>query len=226
MEQGGEAKSNVPPTVLYNEIVVVPLSVAYAAQGKFARSDLNFNASLSANLPGASKGRAADFAAYDTNPVNLATNPNYKVVRYGASYSQQVGNDWQVRAALNGQWSRDVLIQGEQMRLGGVDAVRGFSEGSEGGESGMRWNLEGYTPDFGKGDVKARALVFFDAGEVKPNDPNRARSSISSSGLGLRASYTEQFSLRMDAGRIINAGNDPAQRVGDWRAHMGLSANF
>ena len=220
-----ELNSN-PPTVLYNEIVVLPLSVTYAAQGKFTRSDLNFNASLSANVPGMNKGSAADFAAYDTNPFNPAPNPNYKVARYGASYSQLLGEDWQLRAALNGQWSRDVLIQGEQMRLGGADAVRGFSEGSEPGESGMRWNLEGYTPDFGKGDVRARALAFFDAGEVKPNDPIRPRSSISGAGFGLRAGYAGQFSLRMDAARIINAGNDPAQRVGDWRAHLGLTANF
>ncbi len=215
--------TNPPPTVLYNEIVVVPLSVAYAAQGKFARSDLNFNASFAVNLPGMNKGQAADFANYDvfngTKP-----NSNYKVLRYGASYSQRVGDDWQLRAALNGQWSPDTLIQGEQMRLGGIDAVRGFSEGSEGGEIGRRWNLEGYTPDLGKGNLKTRALAFFDAGEVQSR--NGARSSISSAGLGLRAGYADQFTLRIDAGRIINAGTDPAQRVGDWRANLGLSASY
>jgi hemolysin activation/secretion protein len=110
------------------------------------------------------------------------------------------------------------------MRLGGIDAVRGFSEGSEGGEIGMRWNLEGYTPDFGRNDVKVRALAFFDAGEVQP--VGGARSSISSAGLGVRAGYAEQFAWRMDAGRILNAGNDPAQRTGDWRVHLGLSASF
>ena len=212
-----------PVTVLYNEVVVVPLSITYSALGKFAQSDLNLNASLSANLPGMNKGKAADFAAYDL--VNL-TQPdaNYKVVRYGASYSQLVGDDWQFRAGLSGQWSRDVLIQGEQMRLGGADAVRGFSEGSVGGETGARWNLEGYTPDFGSGDVRVRGLVFFDAGEMQ--SANGTKSSISGAGFGLRASFTEQFSLRFDAARIINADTDPLQQVDDWRAHVGLSASF
>lgn len=215
--------TSAPPTVLYNEIVVVPLSLSYAAQGKFSRSELDFNTSVSANLPGASRGRASDFAAYDQ--MNL-TRPNarYTVLRYGASYSQGLGEDWQLRAVLNGQWSHDVLVQGEQMRLGGADAVRGFSEGSEGGERGLRWNLEGYTPDFGRGDARVRALAFFDGGEVRPM--LGPRSSISSAGLGLRAGYTGQFTLRADAGRILNAGSDPAQRVGDWRAHLGLSASF
>ena len=212
-----------PATVLYNEIVVVPVSIAYSAQGKFSRSDLNLNASLSANLPGINKGTAADFATYAQ--VNFSSpNTNYHVVRYGASYSRLLGDDWQFRAALNGQWSRDTLIQGEQMRLGGADAVRGFSEGSVAGEKGTRWNLEGYTPDFGRGDVMARGLVFFDAGEIR--SANGTKSSISGAGIGLRASFAEQFSLRLDAARIINADTDPLQQKGDWRAHIGLSATF
>ncbi|HEX7454961.1 MAG TPA: hypothetical protein VF296_02870, partial [Gallionella sp.] len=68
------------------------------------------------------------------------------------------------------------------------------------------------------------ALAFFDAGEVRSSFSGY--SSISSTGFGLRTSYAEQFTLRMDAGRIINAGNDPVQRVGDWRVNLGLSAIF
>lgn len=212
-----------PVTVLYNEVAVVPLSITYSAQGKFDQSDLNFNASLSANLPGMNKGKAADFAAYDQ--VNL-TQPNvhYRVLRYGANYSQLVGDDWQFRVSLSGQRSHDTLIQGEQMRLGGADAVRGFAEGSVGGETGVRWNLEGYTPDLGSGDIRARGLAFFDTGEMR--SANGTKSSISGAGVGLRASFTEQFSLRFDAARIINADTNPLQQAGDWRAHIGLSASF
>ncbi len=220
-----EQTTTVPVTVLYNEIVAVPLSVAYSAQGKFEQSDIGFNASLTANLPGNRKGTTADFAAYDPSGVGFAQpDANYRVARYGASYSRLIGDDWQLRAALNGQWSRNVLIQGEQFRLGGADAVRGFSAGSVGGETGVRWNLEGYTPDFGKDDVRIRALAFFDTGEAR--SANGAKYSIAGAGLGLRASFTEQFSLRLDAARIINADTDPLQRVGDWRAHLGLSASF
>lgn len=212
-----------PPIVLYREIVVMPLSVAYAAQGKFARSDIGLSVSLAANLPGMNKGKAADFAAHDQV---FFTQPkaNYRVLRYGANYAQLAGGDWQFRTVLNGQWSKDVLIQGEQFRLGGADAVRGFAEGSVGGESGARLNLEGYTPDFGKGDIRARALVFFDAGQTKAADGTK--SSISAAGVGLRASFEERFSLRGDAARIINADTDPLQKVGDWRAHIGLTASF
>ena len=206
-------------TPAYPEIVVMPLSAAYAAQGKLAESDVGFNASFSANLPGMHKGTAADFAAY--NPL---ANPRYKVARYGASYMRLVGDDWKVRIALNGQYSPDTLIPGEQMRLGGADAVRGFSEGSAGGDSGMRWNLEGYAPDFSKGDFKVQALAFFDTGEARAADGTK--SSISGAGIGVRAGYAEQFSLRLDVARIVNADTDPLQSVGDWRVHIGMSASF
>lgn len=215
--------TGTPPTVLYNDIVVLPLSLAYTALGKFAKSDLNLNVSYSVNVPKLRKGREADFAAYDR--VNATgPEPGYRVLRYGMNYSQQIGDEWQFRTALNGQWSGDVLIQGEQLRLGGADAVRGFSEGSEGGEAGTRLNLEGYTPDFGKGDIRARALLFYDVGQAKP--ANGAKTTIAGAGLGLRISYTEQFSMRLDRAQITNAGTDPLQSAGDWRWHAALNATF
>jgi hemolysin activation/secretion protein len=215
--------TNPPPTVLYNEIVVLPVSVTYAAQGKFTSSDVGFNASLAANMPKMAKGHDADFAAYDR--VNL-TRPKskYRVLRYGANYAQQVGEGWQFRTALSGQRSSDVLIQGEQFRLGGADAVRGFSEGSEGGESGARLNVEGYTPDLGTGDYRARALAFYDAGQVTTADG--VKTTISGAGLGLRANFAEQYALRADLARIMKAGTDPEQRAGKWRAHLSLNATF
>ncbi|MBI4937131.1 MAG: ShlB/FhaC/HecB family hemolysin secretion/activation protein [Nitrosomonadales bacterium] len=217
-------QTNPPPsTVIYNEIVTVPASLAYSLQGKFARSDLGLHASLSANLPGAGKGRVSDFAAYD--PLGLLRpDAHYRVLRYGANYAQQIAGDWQVRALLSGQWSRNVLVLGEHMRLGGADGVRGFSEGAENGERGLRWSLEGYTPDLVTGGSSIRALAFFDAGEVRPTDG--VKSFISSAGAGLRASFGGACLLRLDAARIINAGADPLQRTGDWRGHIGLTASF
>jgi hemolysin activation/secretion protein len=157
--------------------------------------------------------------------VNLTDpNPHYKVLRYGAGYSQSLNGGWQIRTSLNGQWSGDVLVQGEQMRLGGADAVRGFSEGSEGGEKGARLNLEGYTPDIGKGDIKTRALVFYDAGQVTP--ANSVKTTISSAGAGLRANYGEQYLLRLDVASIVKAGTDPEQQAGKLRAHLSLNATF
>lgn len=216
--------TGTPSTVLYGEIVVLPVSLTYSTQGKFETSDVNLNLSYSANIPGSKNGEQADFDAYDK--LNLTKpNPNYRVLRYGASYARAVGDGGgQFRAALNGQSSSDVLIQGEQIRMGGADGIRGFSEGSEGGESGARLNIEGYSWDFGRGNIALRAVVFYDMGYVKPT--GGVTETVKSLGGGLRASYTEQYSLRLDWAQIKDAGTDPAQGVGDWRWHASLNASF
>lgn len=210
-------------TVLYNEIVTTPLSVALALNGKTPHSDTNFNFSYAVNVPMLSKGKTADFAAYDPLAL-LKPDAHYAVLRYGASYARLVASDWQLRAALNGQWSNNFLILGEQMRLGGADGVRGFAEGSEGGSSGTRVNLESYTPSYSLWEADTRALVFYDVGRV--SSKNGISSSIASAGIGMRSTYAEQFSLRADMAWITNAGTDPLYRKGDWRIHASLSATF
>jgi len=213
---------NTPPTVLYNDIVVTPLSLTYAATGKFAKSDIDANVSYSINVPKMSKGKTADFEVYDQ--VNRTSpTPSYKVLRYAFSHLKLVGDAWQFRLAVSGQWSRDMLIEGEKIRLGGANAVRGFSEGSEGGRTGVRMNLESYTPDFGRGDLRSRAVIFYDAGKARRFD---GISTIAGAGFGLRLSYTEQFSLRVDRAQIKKEGTDPMQTAGNWRWHASLNATF
>ncbi|MBU0621637.1 MAG: hypothetical protein KJ795_07305 [Gammaproteobacteria bacterium] len=209
-------------SVLYNEIVVTPLSLGLAAQGKSARGETAFDVSLSANLPMSSKGKKESFASYDPF-LTLMPDANYRIVRYSASHAQGIGEDMQVRAFLNGQWTRNVLILGEQMRLGGMNGVRGFLEGAEAGETGVRGSLEFYSPAFGISAVNARALVFYDAGKVRSG--SGLKTSINSAGMGLRANW-EQVSFRLDAGRIGKAGTDPLQEKGDWRIHAAVSATF
>jgi hemolysin activation/secretion protein len=215
--------TNPPPTTLYDEIVVTPLSLAYSSLGKLAKGDANFNLTYVMNVPFTSKGKSADFASYDK--VNQSSpKAAYKVFRYGAGYFTTFANDWQFRVAMNGQWSGDTLIQGEQMRLGGADGVRGFAEGSETGEVGSRMNVECYLPVLFMGEAKLRTLVFWDGGKVTSKEGSSI--AISSAGFGLRSAYTDQYSFKLDAGRIMKAGNDPQQLKGDWRIHASLSATF
>jgi hemolysin activation/secretion protein len=211
--------------VLYNEIIVTPFSLGFAAQGKRERSDTNFNIDLFANVSLTGKGKKADFDGYINNPAagTLKPDTNYRIVHYGTSHVQAVGGDWQARAALTGQWTHNVLVLGEQMRLGGMNAVRGFTEGSEAGESGTRGTLEGYTPEMTGGAVKTRALAFIDAGTV--HSRSGVKSSVTSAGLGVRSNW-DKVSFRLDAGRIGKAGLDPLQKAGSWRLHASVSATF
>jgi hemolysin activation/secretion protein len=212
-----------PVTVLYNEVIVTPLSLTLSAQGKTGDADVGLSVSIAQNVPILSKGRAADFAQYDL--INQSDpNPNYRIIRYGANYMLPLSGDWQIHAAINGQLSGHILIQGEQIRLGGMDGVRGFSEGSEGGEKGIRGNVEFYTPAVQKWHSNIRGLMFYDAGQASTAAGSNV--AISSYGVGLRSDYSDSISLRMDAGKILRAGNDPEQQKGDSRVHLVLSATF
>lgn len=209
--------------VLYNQIVATPASIAFTATQKTPNSDSVFNLSYAVNMPVTSGGKEADFSAYDPLGM-LMPDSRYRVLRYGANYIRLVGSDWQLRAALNGQSSGNVLILGEQIRLGGADGVRGFAEGSEGGENGVRVNLEAYTPGKEVWSSQSRALIFYDAGSA--NSKNGTDAAISSAGFGVRASYPDRFSFRADAGWILKAGTDPLYQKGDWRIHAAIAATF
>jgi hemolysin activation/secretion protein len=219
-----EVTGSGPAQTLFNDIIVTPLSVTYSAQGKVGKGDVNFNTSFAMNVPLMNKGKSADFANYDTNPTASKPTSAYKAIRFGAGYFAAFGGDWQFRTAMNSQWSGDTLIQAEQMRLGGADGVRGFSEGFKSGEIGTRINIETYTPAFEMNAAKIRGLVFVDAGRV--TSKAEGSSNISGLGIGLRSAITDTSSLRVDAGRIINSGNDSQQLKGDWRIHAALSAAF
>lgn len=219
-----EVINSIGSTSFYNEIVVLPVSVTFSAQGKFDKSDVNVNVSFAKNMPGIDKGRKSDFLSYDAIG-NDKPDSHYHLIRYGASYALSIGDTGgQFRVALNGQWSGDQLIQGEQTRLGGADGIRGFSEGSEGGEIGAKLNVEAYSPDFGRGDIGVRVVAFYDRGYANPFVG--VSETIASVGVGLRANYAEKYSMRLDGAQIKDEGTDIEQRVGDWRWHASLNASF
>jgi hemolysin activation/secretion protein len=211
-------------TVLYNEIIVTPLSIGYAAQSKQERATTDLNINLSANLPLTGKGKKASFADYGGEGSTLKPDANYRIIHYEASHARAIGTDWQARGVLAGQWTNNTLILGEQMRLGGMNGVRGFAEASEAGESGMRASLEGYSPEMNTRGIKSRALAFVDGGNV--HSKSGLNATISSIGFGLRANWGDQVSFRLDAGRIGKTGTDPLQKSGDWRLHAAVSASF
>lgn len=208
--------------VLFNEITVTPLSVQLAADTQVTGGDTAFDIGLAANLPMASKGKKEDFAAYDPFG-SLKPDANYRIARYNASHVHGVLEDMMVRAAISGQWTNNVLILGEQMRLGGMNGVRGFLEGTEAGENGVRGTVEGYSPKFDMLGTSMRGLVFVDGGKV--SSKSGLSATIASLGGGLRGNW-ENVSYRLDAARIAKEGTDPLQKKGDWRLHFGVAATF
>lgn len=204
---------------LVPNVTVQPVSASYTGRSAADRSDASFFVSVSRNIPG---GGEADQEAFTASRPGARA--NYSILRAGGAYSRALPRDFVLRALFNAQYTRDLLVPGEQFGMGGVDNVRGFFERETASDIGRRFSVEGYSPDFGKrvGERwSARALVFADMARGRDNEPVRLpKNSLSSIGIGLRMSQGKSLAVRLDWGRVTEgAGTQPA---GSDRLHFAV----
>ena len=186
-----------------SDITVRPLSLGYSASMPFGSGEANAALTLVRNIPGGSGGGDADFG--------VGYKPAYTILRFAAAVTQMVGQQWQARALLNGQYSRDALVPGEQFGIGGSTSVRGLDERVLATDSGAALNLELYTPNLcpAHDGWQCRALGFVDAayGSRKHALPGEiGNTSASSTGLGLRLAIGSGINLQLDYGHVLHAG--------------------
>ena len=207
------------------DITVRPASLTYSGRVSQVGRDLSFNVSYSHNIPGGNKG---DQAAFDEPNLRAGASAKYSIWRAGAAFSQLLPSDFIMRAAANGQQTKDLLIPGEQFGMGGADSVRGYYERETASDVGRRFSLEGYGPDFGSwigSTWRARALVFYDAARGHDNAPERGpENKLGSYGLGVRANQGKSFAFRLDVARVTK---DAGTRLdGEYRAHAAVAYSF
>lgn len=209
---------------LGSDITVHPASLAWWGTWKGAGGDSTFTITGVRNIPGGSNASDADFERARTG-----ANPDYTLVRYGATHSHPLPGDWQARIAAQGQYSHDKLVPGEQFGAGGLGSVRGFDNRDIAGDSGYGGTAELYTPDLcGRWTgAYCRALAFYDAARVTRNDPlpgEPAHASIASAGLGLRAAWGRYAILQLDWGHVLDSGFGAVR--GDNKVNFRLSLTY
>jgi hemolysin activation/secretion protein len=211
---------------LGNDVTVHPLSVAYSGTLGMAEGQLDVGLTVMHNVPGGSRGSAADF-----NRVRAGAPAGYNLLRYNAGYSRVLPGDWQMRLNLAGQYTRDALVPGEQFGAGGASSVRGFGERDLSNDYGYLINAEVYTPNLCGGieriATQCRVVAFYDTANVSRIDPlpsELAQGSIGSVGLGLRLSVDKYLSLQLDYGQVVDAG--VTQQKGDRKLHFRLALSY
>jgi hemolysin activation/secretion protein len=205
------------------DITVHPVSFGYAGMLRLTASELSFNASLSRNIPGGQDGTQADFEASRTG-----AKADYTILRYGATFSHAFRSEWQGRIAFTGQFTRDLLVSGEQFGIGGMDTVRGYLPREASNDYGYATQLEIYTPNFsdnlGMSDKwRSRLVGFYDFGNVYRNDPLAGEQDgkyLASTGVGMRLTYGKSVSLRLDLAQILKAHG--TRQVDDLRLNGSL----
>lgn len=213
-------------TPLGNDITVRPLSLTYSANAPRSGSMIDYYLTGAHNLPGGDNGSSDDF-----NRVRSGAPANYKLLRYGANYMRPLTGDWLLHAALNGQYTRDALVPGEQFGAGGATTVRGFSERAISNDSGRATSLEVYAPNMCSSirntSAQCRMLGFFDHAYVSRNNAlagEQQHASIGSVGIGFRMDIEKTFTLQMDFGHVID-GTD-TQAKGGQRLHFKMVASY
>lgn len=214
------------------DITVRPASVAYSGNWAQPGRISDFYVALSRNLPGTAKGSQSDFnAARPGSTAGSGAPADYRILRFGASTVGAFENNWQIRAAVNLQYSPDALVPGEQYGVAGAMAVRGFLEREVARDKGYFVNLELYSPNLSgtlvPGEGNLRGLLFYDVA-VAENNPLagelRQKISIASVGAGLRWNIERNFNMRFDLARVVDAGG--SRSAGDTRGHVSVYLGF
>ena len=223
-----------PPISACVPYTTTPLSITYIGQRDGVDQALAYNIGLARNFASGARytnldGRT-DRYSYLT-PGNRSTRDGFMVIRGGATLLHTLDSGWQLRFAGNAQLTNTPLVSSEQLGLVGSNAVRGFDERAVAADGGLVLNAELYTPELGAhiglpGNL--RGLVFVDAGYGANRKTSgtylRDHTQVASTGLGARYTLSRDFSVRLDAARVLDAGSSYTEKRGDWRAH--LSAMF
>lgn len=182
---------------------------------------------VSANF--APRGRL--FGNYDDEFNNRRSNAraNYLFLRADAQRVQTLprGYSWMVRVA--GQASSQPLVGTEQFLVGGADSVRGYYEAEQLGDNGFSGRLELRSPqllDAGQFD-QFMLFGFFDQGFVRiqqPQQDQRGKFGLSSTGVGLRVHARNGFSAAVDLALAMQSVT--RTQAGDTRLNFRVAYDF
>lgn len=200
-----------------------PLTLRYDGSYNWLSTSLDFYVDGTQNLRFGGHNRDSDYSA-----VRAPAEANWKVMRFGALVTQRLPREFVGVMRMNGQYSREPLIPGEQIGVGGERSVRGFEERTVAGDSGMVVNLELWTPPI-KMLGGARFLGFLDGGYKHLEEPLAAQKpndTLSSGGVGVRWDWRQMAALSIDYGQPIAQASGEAADRGNSKWHINLQFRY
>jgi hemolysin activation/secretion protein len=203
---------------------VSPLTLGYQADARLARVDLRAALHVSHNLPSGSLSSAADFDA-----VRAGAARDYSIVGLDAGLHYGLGRGGELSLRLEGQYTHDLLVPGEQFGIGGAHSVRGLEERQLTADRGLFGSAEWQSPNLfpGARSSTVHVAAFIDGATGRTlNATGFERSSIdiASAGVGLRFGSRRSLSLQLDYGYLIDP--DPDLNLQSGRVHGSFSWFF
>ena len=214
VQLNGTGQSLVP------ELESRPTGLTYSVSDAVESTQRNLQLGYFKNYESGSKNSTAQYS--QINPMSRA---DFDLFKFNASWSEQVWSDWRLVAQMDGQYSADSLISGEQFGAGGVYSVRGFEERVISADSGMRQSLELTGPNLsdrlGKVFERIQLAGFLDAAQLRVNNPQFGAASdphIAAYGIGVRFAFVPRQQIRLDLAKVISGV--PIQPHGDVMLHF------
>ena len=215
---------------LVPDLSTTPLSLGYQGAWRIPERDISTALTFTQNQPGLidlANGSTADF----NQPGGRAgASADFSTLKYNLSYTERWASQWSLKASFSGQTTKDLLIAAEQFGVGGNDSVRGYGEREIAGDQGIRLGLEVWGAPVDAGSWRLVPLAFIDSAQVSRNQPAAGEipeQVISSAGLGLRAIWGRNMSLRLDWGHALrNTAGATGTQAGAHRLHATLIWNF
>jgi hemolysin activation/secretion protein len=168
-------------------------------------------------------------AAREFDAGTAQSHGGYGRVSYSASQLQDLYPNFQLFAAINGQWASKNLDASEKMELGGMAAVRAYPEGEAYGDEGYVLTLEArcLLPHAIQPDNSAiQGFAFVDSGSValnkKPWNAEPNQRHLSGAGVGLTWASVNKFLVKVVYAHRV--GDEPARSAPDANDRMWLQA--
>jgi|GEM_PF-3272331 len=154
-------------------------------------------------------------------------NPQYSKGTLYLARLQYLGENFSMLAAINGQYSKDILLSGQQFAAGGANFLRAYDPAELAGDKGIAAKLEVRYQSNIKG-ISSTSYLFGDWAEVEQKSAITKSYTIDRAkavGLGLRFSWQSSLmgylELAKPIDRVVNAEQNK-----DSRLFAGLSYRF
>jgi hemolysin activation/secretion protein len=198
------------------DITLHPASLGYAGELRDEKNSLNFYTTLSYNaFQGGNDAAQSDFKAARGSAGGASA--EYVIWRAGMNYQRILPKDFSLHFSANAQSTRNALVAGEQFGAGGASSVRGFNERVYSNDKGHQATVELITPDLapklGLEGGRLRLLAFYDTANLSRNfiQPGEQTGlGIDSAGIGMRLTFRDRLSLRMDYAQVLHDGGQDA----------------
>lgn len=164
----------------------------------------------------------------DYQRVRSVAESQWKVFRFGGLVTQNLPRDFSAVVRLDGQYSDQPLIPGEEFGVGGERSVRGFQERTVAGDRGLVTNFELWGPPIER-LTGLRLLGFVDYGYkslLQPLSKQRRSDSLSSIGIGARWNFREMVAFSVDYGLPLAHADGEAASRGTSKWHLNLQIRY